>query len=670
VADQDWHGQLEQRMPKITARQFGGFELKDQQGNQLTLSTRKARGLLAFLIAEADKWHARERLAGLLWSDRQQAQARHSFSQALSTIRKLGDQVGVTLIESDIERVRLPSRAVDADTKSFRECLDRGAVNAADHYLGTFLDGFAPLDAAFDEWLATERARFHEQACAVLIRAIDEAESGRDLRLAISAAKRWVALDPCAEAAHQRLMRLYVDADDRAEAIRQYKACATMLREELDVEPSARMKSLLDEARAAARVVEAHLIAKPTPPSVVTRGLPLPDRPSVAVMPFTNLSADPEQELFADGIAEDIVNALSKISKLRTIARYSTFAYKGKAMDVRKVARDLDVQYVLEGSTRRAGERLRVTAQLVDAQDGAHIWAERFDRQVEDLFDIQDAITKEVVTALRAQLTDGEEALAWARGTNNIEAWQYCVRAVECQDRLTPTHHIKAREFAKRAVELDPNYAYAWAILGLGYFREARLNASGDHVERLKRAAEIAEKAMGLDDTVSWAVGLSAMVAAAQGRHDEGLSIIRRAIELHPGNADMRAYAGFVHGYSGEFDAAIEQIEIGISLNPFPPLWYRAALTRALALSGAYEEAMRIAEEVLCSQPDNFPARFFHVYALQQMGRDEAAYKSATEFRRYIPHFNTSHIADFLSMRDRSLIKGVTETMRRAGLPE
>ena len=190
------------------------------------------------------------------------------------------------------------------------------------------------------------------------------------------------------------------------------------------------------------------------------------EKPSIAVLPFDNMSGDPEQEFFSDGLAEDIITALSKIERMRVIARHSTFAYKGQALDLRRIAGELGVRYVLEGSVRRGGDRLRITAQLIDADDGSHLWAERYDRPVDDLFDIQDEITKEIVTSLRVKLTDGEEARVWARGTNNIDAWQFSVRAMELFREFTPSGYLEARELAERAVELDPDYAHAWAALG------------------------------------------------------------------------------------------------------------------------------------------------------------------------------------------------------------
>jgi adenylate cyclase len=178
------------------------------------------------------------------------------------------------------------------------------------------------------------------------------------------------------------------------------------------------------------------------------------DKPSIAVLAFDNLSGDPDQEFFSDGLAEDNITALSKIERMRVIARNSTFAYKGRALDLRRIADELGVRYVLEGSVRRGGGRLRITAQLIDANDGSHLWAEHYDRPVDDLFDIQDEITKEIVTSLRVKLTDGEQARVWARGTNNIEAWQFGIQAWEIFRRFSVSDYLEARTLAEKAAEL------------------------------------------------------------------------------------------------------------------------------------------------------------------------------------------------------------------------
>ncbi len=405
-------------------------------------------------------------------------------------------------------------------------------------------------------------------------------------------------------------------------------------------------------------------------PQAVDASPPARDKPSIAVLPFDNMSGDPEQEYFADGMAEDIITALSKIERMRVIARHSTFEYKGQALDLRRIAEELGVRYVLEGSVRHGGDRLRITAQLIDADDGSHLWAERYDRPVDDLFDIQDEITKEIVTALRVKLTDGEEARVWARGTNNIEAWQYAIRAMELASDINPSSFQEARTLAEKATQLDPNYAHAWATLGFTHWMEGRFEVTGDAAAKFGRADEIAERAMALDDSVSWGIGLSAMVAASLGRYDEGVKFARRGIELHPGNADVRAFLGMALTNAGHYRAAEEQFRTAMSLNPFYPPWYRYGLARALTFLGEVDEALSQLDEALEINPTYLPALIFRAYICVRIGRDAEAAKDIATVRRIAPELSIRHMPGFLLIRDAAAARRFIEGMRKAGLPE
>ena len=222
---------------------------------------------------------------------------------------------------------------------------------------------------------------------------------------------------------------------------------------------------------------------------------PYPDRPSIAILPFSNMSDDRDQEFLADGMVEDIITTLSHVSSLFVVARNSSFAFKNKSPDIREVGRQLGVRYVLEGSVRRSTDRLRITAQLIDATDGKHVWAERYDRRLQDIFDIQDELTKEIVTALRIKLTDGEQASVWLRSTNNIEAWGYAMRGADHLWRGTAASMSEARSLLERAVAIDPTYAKAMALLALTYYFDTRFNYGSSQEESKRKHAEYAAKA-------------------------------------------------------------------------------------------------------------------------------------------------------------------------------
>ena len=335
--------------------------------------------------------------------------------------------------------------------------------------------------------------------------------------------------------------------------------------------------------------------ATPVSSTKLEAPLALPDKPSIAVLPFDNMSSEAEHQYFAEGIAEDIITALSKISRMRVIARNSTFVYKGKAVDLRQVASELGVRYVLEGSIRAGGNRLRITAQLIDASDGSHVWADRFDRTIDDIFDIQDEITKEIVTALQVNLTDGEVARVMSRGTNNIEAWQLCVRATEIFERFDATGYLEARELAEKATARDPEYSFAWVVLGNTYWWDGRLSFTGNAEEKFTRAAEYAERALAIDDTLSRAIGLKVMTASEIDGAEVSVALARRGFELNPGSADVRVFLGYALTYAGEYQEALDHFRAAISLNPFCPSWYRNGVVRNLMILNQFEEALTLA---------------------------------------------------------------------------
>ncbi len=368
--------------------------------------------------------------------------------------------------------------------------------------------------------------------------------------------------------------------------------------------------------------------------------LALPDKPSIAVLPFTNMSGDPELEFFADGLAEDILTMLSKVSALFVIARNSTFAYKGQAPDVRRVGQELGVRYVLEGSVRKGGDRLRITGQLIDSADGGHVWAETYNRTIADIFDLQDDITKEIVTALRVQLTDGEAAQVWSRGTDNIEAWKCMTQAVETMLRFGAGDNAEARRLAEKAVGLDPGYALAWAILGATYWYEARIVfAEGTEEPLIAKAEECAEKALALDDTDTWTLALNSAVLLSRARHDEAVAAARRGIERNPGSAHLRAFAGFCLLPAGEPKQALRMFRDAIRLDPLHPIWYLPVMARAHDAAGEPDKATEIAGQALAREPNNFPT-LLHLTSLHaRAGRDAEAREAAASVLRLVPNF-------------------------------
>jgi len=401
----------------------------------------------------------------------------------------------------------------------------------------------------------------------------------------------------------------------------------------------------------------------------------IPDHPSIAVLPFTPMSSDPEQEFFADGIAEDIITALSKISRLLVVARNSTFTYKGKAVDVREVSREQGVRYVLEGSVRKAGGRIRVTAQLIDATTGMHLWAERFDRQLEDIFAVQDQITREIVTAMDVKLREGEQHRVWASGTQNIEAWE-CVR-LATDDVLGGSAEAqpKARQLIERALELDPNYATAWAMRGWLHFTEADVGGGlGDRTrfdEAQASAFRCGRRALEIDPDCADAHGMLALTHLNAGEHDKAIEMSEKAIALAPNNAELLGgVASAVMRKSGKPQRGAELVKKAMRLCPF----YRPGLLRALGnnyrMSGRLDEAVACYRESIKREAGYLAPYVNLASALGELGRLDEAREAARDVLGQEPEFSIKAYTGGLAYRDPADSERIAEGLRKSGLPE
>jgi len=319
---------------------------------------------------------------------------------------------------------------------------------------------------------------------------------------------------------------------------------------------------------------------------------------------------------------------------------------------------------------RRGGNRLRITAQLIDADDGSHLWAERYDRSVDDLFDIQDEITKEIVTALRVTLTDGEAARVWARGTNNVEAWQHAVRALELISQFSPSSYLDVRNLAEKAANLDPDYALAWAMVAFSHWYEGRLGYTGDTGAKFAHADELAQRALTFDESAPWVIGINALLAAPLGRSEEGVEIARRGVERNPSNADARFFLGYALTSAGHYGEAEEHLRAAISLNPFCPNPYLGSLSRVLLCLGQFDEALALCDEVLKKEPTNLLGWVNRAAICGQSGRAAEAQESVREIRRLAPNLRVGHLPGILLVSDPEILQRYTDAVRDSGLPE
>jgi TolB-like protein/Tfp pilus assembly protein PilF len=335
--------------------------------------------------------------------------------------------------------------------------------------------------------------------------------------------------------------------------------------------------------------------------------LPLPDKPSLIVLPFVNMSKDPDQEYFSDGLTEVLTGDLSKISSLFVIARNSAFTYKGKAVKVQDVGREMGVRYVLEGSVQRADQRVRITTQLIDATTGYHLWSEQYDRSLQDLFALQDEIVQKIVTTLKLQLTLQEQGVIVRKHTNNLEAYDAFLRGIEYHFRLTKEAIAQARQLFEKAVALDPQYAEAYAYLSWTYHREWVFRWSADP-QTIERSLALAQQASALDDSLPLAHSLLSDDYALKQQYDQAIAEGERAIAPDPNNADSYAWQAEALNFAGRPEDALRAMEQAMRLNPRYPSWYLVDLGWAYQNTGRYAEAIATLKEVISRSPNHMPA--------------------------------------------------------------
>jgi len=395
----------------------------------------------------------------------------------------------------------------------------------------------------------------------------------------------------------------------------------------------------------------------------------LPNVPSIAVLPFVNMSGDSQQEFFSDGLTEDIITALSNHPKLFVVARNSTFTYKGKSVKVQHVAEDLGVRYVLEGSVQRSGDRVRITAQLIDALKGHHIWSERYDKEMRDIFVLQDKITLEVMSALDVKLSSGEGGQMYGKGTDNLEAYLKLLQARELAQQWNKESQIQARELAEEAIRLDPQYPAAYHWLAGITMMDVWLGISKSPKDSLMKAIELAQKATSLDDSLAGAHSLLGFLYVQVREHEKGIAAGERALERAPNSADAHSFLANMLNFSGRPEEAIAHNEKAFRLNPIaPPSFYYIHAAHTYRLTARYEDAVKMCKELLSRWPNNVPAHVQLVLGYTAWGHNEEARAVAQDLLRIDPKFSVQQFVNAMPYKDPALSAKTLELMRKAGL--
>ncbi len=382
---------------------------------------------------------------------------------------------------------------------------------------------------------------------------------------------------------------------------------------------------------------------KPVPvekASVERMAFPLPDKPSIAVLPFANMSKDPDQEYFSDGITEEIITALSRVPRILVIARSSTFTYKSKPVKVNQVAEELGVRYVLEGSVRKERGKVRISAQLIDALSGHHLWAERYDRVLKDIFALQDEITLKIVAALQVKLTAGEYTRLLAKGTTNLEAYLKALQFREQSHRMTKEGRNAARKLAEEIIALDPKYPFAYHALAMMHLQDIGLGLSESPQQSVARGIELAKKAISLDDSFSFAYSALGMSYVFARQYDKAVAEAERAVALDPNVSAHLYWLVFVLCHAGRPEEAIPLIERTQRLDPIPSPLQLGFMALAYRLTGRYEKAIEAAKRAVRFEPNYQHARVTLIRSYIALGREVEAHAEAAELLRINPNFS------------------------------
>jgi DNA-binding SARP family transcriptional activator len=606
---------------------LGGFECRSAAGAPLTFPTRKVRALLAYLAVNAARAQRRDQLAALFWDDRPEAEARANLRKTLSRLRAALPAAVRDCVAAEADQIAIRLSLVEVDARLFERLAADGTPEtlerAADLHRGPLLDGFAGAGEAFADWLATERRRLHEILQQTLQRLLDHYVVTGAIERAIQTALRLLALDPLQEGVHRALIRLYMYQDRVGSALDQYRRCRELLERELGVAPApetlrlrAELSRLLPEAPPGPEgdnLPERGAVLQTAAADRARRRAEPSGRPAIAVLAF---AADDADRHLGDGLAEDIATELGRFRELDVIAPATALAYRTSALAPERIGRELGTTYVLGGSLRTAGERLRITARLVETASARQLWAERYDGARGQVFDLQDEMVRRIVGTAVGRIEESRLELARRRRPSDLAAYDLWLRGWSALKRPDLAALADARGCFQQAVARDPQFARAYVGLAMAYLNEWACFSWNHWFFLRQEALDLAQKAIELDDRDHRAHCVLG-VAKLYGRDYEGARRqLLRALELNPNDADVLAHAAAAMALIGEPGLAVEAGRSALRLAPHHPEWYTAFAGIALFSARLHDEAiatMAQAPEALCNTPAFIAAAYAHL---------------------------------------------------------
>jgi len=656
---------------------LGPFDARWEDGEDLGLTGKKIQGLVAYLGVEGGRPHSREELATLLWGETGQDRARHNLRQAISKIRGICPE----LLDARDDTLSLSVRC-EVDVREFERLVDSDEAaeleRAVTLYRHELLAGMALREEAFGDWLWDARGRLRDRACVAFERLAGILSDLGRIDEATTMWRRRLTLDPACEPAHRNLMRLLAETGRRSDALRQYRKCTEALDRELGVPPGPETEALFESIRSPASPEPATgsprggSASESLSPTVADRrphvetpsgaGQPA-EPPSVAVLAFESLSEEKER-YFADGIAEDIITSLSSFGSLLVISRESSFAFRDQTRSITEIGRQLHAQFVVRGSVRRAGSRMRLNVQLIDASTGRHLWAQHYDRQLEDLFTVQDEVTETVVSTLAGRVEAAGLARARRKPPESLDAYDCVLRGKELHHRLTAEDCERSIRMFEQAIERDSGLAMAHAWLGCG-LGQAMLFRPADGNDLLDRAEAAALRARELDESEPECHRILFHVAVLRRDLPRARSHIERAVALNPNDDRIVCAVGSLCTLEGRPEEAEAWVRKAMRLNPFHAegVWFH--LGRALFHADRDTEALEALSRVTAPKVRELVYRL----ALHgRLGQLEAARATRQELEARDPAFDPVRWAEavpYVRSVDR---EALIEALRAAGV--
>jgi TolB-like protein/DNA-binding SARP family transcriptional activator/Tfp pilus assembly protein PilF len=627
-------------------RLFGGFELSSLPGGERVASLgKRERVLLACLALSPNCRQQRRKLATLLWGDATDETLLDNLRNCLWGLRRALGDTKHRVVASDGEEIVLDTSAFEVDALAFRRLAAQSSPReleaAANLYAGELLDGFTIESAEFETWRRVEATRVRDEAIEVLTRLMAQSGDAGESERAIKAGHRVLELDPLHEAAVRRLMRLYAESGRRGAAVQLYRALAETLRAELNAQPEAETRAVFSETSRGGEETSVlpagrARIDRPKDMAVaaVVSATAGPREPqSIAVLPFVNMSGDAGQEFFSDGMTEEITAALAKVPDLRVVGRTSAFQFKGQNQDLRSIGQALGATHLIEGSVRKAGDRVRITAQLIKAQDGTHLWGEKYDRNLTDIFAVQEDIAQAITASLPVPLGLPQGGTLVRNRTQDLESYQEYLRARALYRSRRPN---EAKTILDVVVARDPAFAPAWALSArnlstvpnyssatrsgtIGEARQLVLSSYGDSERAARRAIELDPQ---------HAAGYSALgtVELLRGHFAAAEDLIRNALILDANDPDGLMFYGQLLGTVGRLNDALHVMEQLKSLEPFVPV-YNIVMVEVMQAAGQTAATIPILE----AMPHHPPTSLLRNTALAEAYAAARRYNEAAD---------------------------------------